>query len=142
MKQPKPLALSDVVGGQFYINVKVSLRGEMMIEYLVFCGKPFKSEFMKSIRLIRAKSSHGFTYEPSTKDLGLEPTKHNEHRVFRFTEQNRRILKKLVEGQNIKGYLDLIGASNDTETIICQYTRQAEEDQDWDWDDLEELDED
>ncbi len=126
MAKCKPVTLDQLVGGQHYIHVGVSLGGMMWMTIFVFCGQPIgerklgcnrqkiRGKVLSSSRWILSFHDGDTQYAG---DSGLLPRKHNNHRVFRATTRNHALLTDLVERGALVEYLTLIGDENPIATI-------------------------
>lgn len=132
----KPVSIADVVAGQFYLKVGVAMDGQMWAEMLVFYGQPIKDDIGWWIRTEKKKpvrrhfdvlTSKIFSGFHSVSDYGLDlNSRYNHYRVFKFTEDNRRILDGLVSKQDLVAYLTLIGVEDPIEAIIKDQERARE----------------
>lgn len=126
----KPITIKEVIGGQRYIRVGVTMDGQLWITSLVFCGRPFNKKW-KTINGSSAwiqvkKKTSNWTYLSdigekscvSVEDCGLDPKRRlTRGRTFRFNGRNQAILEDLVAQQDIAGYLKLIGIQDPQSTI-------------------------
>ena len=118
---PKPITMKEIVAGKKYIVVGVDIQGGMFIEYPVFREQPVRKRDGWWVRV--GVNKEGFsssidflTNFQSVSDLGMDPGTHTEHRTFRYTNQNRRVLATLVRHPSLRQSLREIGLQYDPDS--------------------------
>lgn len=111
-----PVMMQDIIGGQEYLNMRVSVDGQMWLKIVRFFGQPFIEKDGDGKKSWWIKTSEGVL---SITDLGMNPNRfHNQHRVFRYTERNLSQLRYLVDTNDIALYLELIRVVDIDEVLL------------------------
>lgn len=129
-----PVMMKDIVGGQAYIRIGVTMHGHMWFEPIVLVGHPSKNDEGGPVtrKLWKIQRHNPFVHffgerhtEEFVASLGMDPDMiYNYHRTFRYTTKSQRILQDLVSRQALSEYLRFIGFQNPTD-VIAQLREQC-----------------
>jgi hypothetical protein len=116
MNKCKPITPGQIIGGQLGVSVEVYPGGKMYLDVVTFCGRPRTINSVWHVDLdIHASSDTEREFRENGMVGGPD-----DDRLFKYTAVNRETLGKLVNEQDLVGYLTLIGIQ-DPKAAAAEY---------------------
>jgi hypothetical protein len=132
----------DIKAGTFYIYVSVAMGGTLSLSVMKLTGRPFAHYWRKPSSVkssLKIKSTHYWddSVHKTSDFLSTLGIKDDFpaimwHRTFPFNETNKRILSGLVEKQDLRAYLDLVGIKISEDTLQEKLAMEKEMLESWD----------